>query len=59
MKGRGMAHIMTVQNDDGSYRPLDDRTMTRLKMIDSWRVGQKEQTAQLGHLGRCCPEGLW
>ena len=47
MKGSGMAHIMTVQNDDGSYRPLDDRTMTRLRMIDSWRVGHKEQTAQL------------
>jgi hypothetical protein len=32
-------HIMTVQNDDYSYRPLDDRVVTQIILADMERHG--------------------
>lgn len=32
-------HIMRVQNDNGSYRPLDARTITKLKIADACQRG--------------------
>jgi len=33
---------MVVQNDDQTYRPLDDRTLEQLKAADHWNRGQKQ-----------------
>jgi len=32
------AEIMVVKNDDGSYRPLDERTIRELRYCDAWRL---------------------
>jgi len=31
--------IHTVQNEDGSFRPLDQRTLALLQMADTWQRG--------------------
>lgn len=33
--------VMTVQNDDRSYRPLDERVLLALKRADAWVRGRK------------------
>lgn len=42
---------MTVRQDDGSFRPLDQRTLNALAEADTWRIGmhalrQMEQANQ-------------
>ena len=32
--------VMTVQEEDGSYRPLDDRTIAHIRKIDAWRLNR-------------------
>ena len=34
--------VMVVQNDDGSFRPLDQRTIQRMKKGDSHRYNRKK-----------------
>lgn len=38
---------LTVMNPDGSYRPLDDRTIARLEITDSWKHGKRAQLAAM------------
>ena len=38
-RGRINVHIMTVQEADGSYRPLDHRTLNYLREYDAARFG--------------------
>lgn len=35
-----LSHVMTVQNEDGSYRPLDGRIIEHLREIDLWRFSR-------------------
>jgi len=37
-------HVLTVRGDDGSFMPLDFRTITRLHEIDSWRLNRYAKT---------------
>lgn len=52
LNDQGFGHVMTVQNPDGTYRPLGDHVLEDLRRIDSWRVGPKEQLRELDRLFR-------
>ena len=36
-------YIMTLQDTDGSYLPLDNRAIQRLIVVDSYRYGNQKQ----------------
>lgn len=40
--------VLTVENDDGSYRPLDNRTIEYLKMVDWDMIGKFPEPKQIG-----------
>jgi hypothetical protein len=40
-------HLMTVQNEDGSFRPLDRRTVVGIKLADSFRYNDIEHFKKL------------
>lgn len=42
-------HIYTVQNDDGSFRPLDPRTLRLLKQSDHHQRGAKTVIDEMMH----------
>lgn len=44
---RRKAVIMTIQNEDGSYRGLDERVLEDLRRCDGHRVGAKQLMDQL------------
>ena len=38
-------HVLTVEHQDGSYKPLDNRTIQKLHEMDSWRWHNKYRYA--------------
>jgi len=45
--GNGRTLIMWVEEPDGAYRPLDNRTIALLKRFDSWNIGKEQYVNNL------------